>query len=112
MQDVDLGREKYDLVILAQILTGFSPESNRKLFSRAHRALKSGGKLLISEFTPDDERKSAVVPLLFATIMLIVTPEGNTYTMKEYREWLQSAGFHSIATLDTPSPSPLIIANK
>ena len=67
---------------------------------------------MISSFIPDDERSSAVVPLLFAALELIVTTEGNTYTMKEYREWLQGAGFRSIATIDAPGPSPLIIANK
>jgi len=52
------------------------------------------------------------MPLLFATIMLITSNEGNTFTMKEYREWLQGAGFQSIATIDIPGPSPLIIASK
>jgi hypothetical protein len=87
-------------------------ETNRRLFSHIHGSLKRGGRLLIAEFVPDDERSSTVMPLLFATIMLISTTEGNTFTMKEYREWLQSAGFQSIATIDTPGPSPLIIANK
>ncbi len=109
---IDFGHEKYDLVILGLVCHSYGAETNRKLFSRIHRSLKSGGRLLISEFIPDDERSSAVMPLLFATIMLITSTEGNTYTMKEYREWLQGAGFQGIATIDIPGPSPLIIANK
>lgn len=112
MQKIDFGREKYDLVILGQICHMLNAETNQRLFSRIHRSLKRGGRLLISSFIPDDERSSAVVPLLFAAMELIVTTEGNTYTMKEYREWLQGAGFSSIATIDAPGPSPLIIANK
>lgn len=112
MRKIDFGSEKYDLVILGQICHMLGPETNRKLFSRIYRSLKRGGRLLISSFTPDDERSSAVVPLLFAAIQLVDCTEGNTYTMKEYREWLQGAGFSSIATIDIPSPLSLIIANK
>ncbi len=112
MQKIDFGREKYDLVILGQICHMLGAETNRKLFSRIHRSLKRGGRLLISSFVPDDERSSAVVPLLFAALELIVTTEGNTYTMKEYQEWLQGAGFGSVATIDIPGPVSLIIANK
>ncbi len=112
LQKIDFGREKYDLVILGGICHNQGAEMSRRLFSRAHRSLKRGGRLLISEFIPDDERSFAVFPLLFATYMLIETAEGNTFTMKEYREWLQSAGFSNIETIDIPSPFPLIIANK
>ena len=112
MLKIDFGREKYDLVILGQICHMLGAETNQKLFSRIHRSLKRGGKLLISSFIPDDERSSAVMPLLFAALELISTTEGNTYTVKEYREWLQGAGFRSIATIDAPGPSPLIIASK
>lgn len=112
LQKIDFGREKYDLVILGAICHGLGAETNRSLFSRVHLSLKRGGRLLISSFIPDDERRSAVIPLLYAAIMLTATTEGNTYTMKEYREWLQGAGFQSIATMDIPGPSPLIIANK
>lgn len=112
LQKIDLGHEKYDLIILGAICHGLSAEANQMLFSHIHHSLKRGGRLLISSFIPDDERSSAVMPLLFATIMLISTTEGNTYTMKEYREWLYDAGFSNVETINTPSPSPLIIANK
>ncbi len=112
LRKIDFGRERYDLVILGDICHNQGAETSRRLFSRIHRSLKRGGKLLIAEFIPDDERSSAVAPLLFAVIMLMATTEGNTFTMKEYREWLQGAGFQSIATIHTPGPSPLIIANK
>ena len=111
LQKIDFGHEKYDLVILGAICHGLGVETNRSLFSRIHLSLKHGGRLLISSFIPDDERRSAIVPLLYATIMLTAT-EGNTYTMKEYREWLQGAGFQSISTIDVPGPSPLVMANK
>lgn len=112
LRKVDLGHEKYDLVILGHICHSEGEENSIKLISRAYDALKYGGILLIADMIPDDERRSAVFPLLFAVNMLINTTEGNTFTMKEYKEWLTSAGFRDINTIDIPAPSPLIMAIK
>ncbi len=112
LNDVDFGKEKFDLVILGHICHSEGEANSRKLISRAYRALKPGGKLLIAEMVPDDERKSEVFPLLFALNMLIHSTDGNTFTMKEYREWLTESGFNDIKTIDAPGPSPLIVAGK
>jgi hypothetical protein len=61
---------------------------------------------------PDDDRRTAVFPLLFAVNMLINSTEGNTFTMAEYKEWLKDAGFVDVTTIDAPGPSPLIIASR
>jgi hypothetical protein len=42
--------------------------------------------------------------------MLINTPAGNVFTMREYRECLKEAGFKKIATIPAPHASPLIEA--
>jgi hypothetical protein len=76
------------------------------------RFLKSGGKLLIADMIPDDDRSTAVFPLLFAVNMLINSTEGNIFTMAEYRKWLEEAGFAGVTTIDAPGPSPLIIASR
>ena len=112
LNKVDFGQEKYDLVILGHICHSEGEVSSRKLISRAYSALKPGGKLLIADMVPDDERKSEVFPLLFAVNMLIHTTNGNTFTMKEYTEWLTESGFSDIKTIDAPGPSPLIVASK
>ena len=110
--EVDLGKDRYDLVILGHICHSEGAEKTRLLFSRVHRALKQSGKILIAEMIPDDERCCAVFPLMFAANMLINTTDGNTFTMAEYREWLDEAGFGGMRTIDAPGPSPLIVADK
>ena len=50
--------------------------------------------------------------LIFALNMLAMTKEGDTYTLAEYTEWLQAAGFSDVETLDVGIHSPLIIATK
>jgi len=112
LREVDLGQNCYDLVILGHICHSEGAEKTRVLLSRAFGALKHGGKLLIADMIPDDERRTAVFPLLFAVNMLVNTTEGNTFTMAEYREWLADAGFCDITVIDVPGPSPLIVAGK
>lgn len=112
LSEVDFGQNRYDLVILGHICHTEGAERTHKLFSRAHRSLKSGGKLLIADMIPDDERCKAVFPLLFAVNMLVHSAEGNTFTMAEYRQWLKEAGFTDVTTIDAPGPSPLIVASR
>jgi 2-polyprenyl-3-methyl-5-hydroxy-6-metoxy-1,4-benzoquinol methylase len=111
LRKVDFGKG-YDLIILGHICHSEGAENTVNLLSRCYNSLKSGGKLLIADMIPDDERCSTVFPLLFAVNMLVSTTEGNTFTMKEYNEWLEDAGYHGIKVLDVQGPSPLIVAIK
>lgn len=111
LRKIDLGKD-YDLIILGHICHSEGAENTVKLISRCYKSLKDGGKLLIADMIPDDERCSAAFPLLFAVNMLVNTTEGDTFTMKEYNEWLENVGFHDIKILDVSGPSPLIIATK
>lgn len=111
LRKVDFGNG-YDLIILGHICHSEGLENTVKLISRCYNSLKDGGKLLIADMIPDNERCSAVFPLIFAVNMLVSTTEGNTFTMAEYIQWLENACFHDIKILDVPGPSPLIIATK
>jgi precorrin-6B methylase 2 len=112
LNELELGAERYDLVITGHILHGQGQERARGLINRSAHALRKNGILLIAEFVPNDERSGPEMPLLFGLNMLINTPEGDVYTMAEYREWLEDAGFTSIETIEAPQPSPLILATK
>ncbi len=111
LREVDFGNG-YDLIILGHICHSEGEEKTRILLSRSLNALKQGGRLLIADMIPDDERATSAFPLLFAVNMLVNTTEGNTFTMAEYREWLIDAGFCDIITIDAHGPSPLIVATK
>ncbi|MCX9025601.1 MAG: methyltransferase [Candidatus Methanoperedens sp.] len=112
LREVNFGKERYDLIILGHICHTEGAEKTRELFSRCHKSLKKNGTLLIADMIPDDERKTAVFPLLFAVNMLVNSTEGNTFTMAEYNNWLTEAGFKDMSTIEAPGPSPLIIAQK
>jgi SAM-dependent methyltransferase len=112
VRNVDFGENKYDLAILGHICHSEGEKNTRILFSKVYNSLKRGGKILIADMIADDERSSAVFPLLFAVNMLINFTEGNTFTMPEYTAWLSERGFQGIGTIDVPGPSPLIVARK
>jgi len=66
----------------------------------------------MAEIIPDDERKTALTPMIFAVNMLANTKDGDTFTIREYRAWLREAKFSDAHRIEAPSPSPLILARK
>lgn len=112
-REVDFGNGIFDLAILGHIIHGEGADWSKRLLKRTCEALTDGGMLLIGEFVPNDERSGPAGPLLFGLNMLINTPTGDVFTMREYREWLKQAGFRKVATIPAPQHvSPLILATK
>jgi ubiquinone/menaquinone biosynthesis C-methylase UbiE len=108
----DFGESAFEVAILGHICHSEGAARTQHLLTQVYRALKPGGHVLIAEVIPDDERRAAAYPLLFAVNMLVNTEEGDTFTLAQYRQWLEAAGFHQVRTLEAPSPSPLIVASK
>ncbi len=112
LHEIAFGRNRYDLVILGHILHSEGQTWGRKLVRKSHRALRSGGLLLIAEVIPNDTRTGPWLPLLFSLNMLLHTEQGDVFTMREYCQWLRQAGFRKIRTIPAPAHSPLILATK
>lgn len=112
LRQVDFGRDIYDLVILGHILHSEGEKHGRELLQKSHAALRTGGKLLIAEFVPNDARTGPPMPVLFGLNMLLHTEEGNVFTLREYRAWLKAAGFRKVETIPVPPPSTVILAIK
>ncbi len=112
LREVDLGTDRFDLVILGHIVHGEGAEWGRRLIEKSAATLRPRGMILIADFIPNDERTGPVLPMLFGLNMLLAAPGADVFTMREYRQWLKGAGFKSIRTIKVPSPSPLIVATK
>ena len=89
---VDLGSD-YDLVLVPNFLHHFNVEDCTRFLSRVHAALRPGGKVVIIEFVPNEDRVSPPPAAMFSLVMLGSTPEGDAYTFAEYRQMLTDAGF-------------------
>ncbi len=112
LKQVDFGENRFDMAILGNIVHSEGEASSRDLFKRLHRSLAPGGRISIIDMIPNDERTGPPFPLFFALNMLINTEVGGTYTLSEYTDWLNGAGFARVETADIGSHSPLIIAHK
>lgn len=112
LREVEFGENKFDAAILGNIVHSEGPENSKNLFGRLHRALKPGGKIVIVDMIPNEERTGPPFALIFALNMLVATEEGGTYTVGEYTHWLQDCGFSQVQTLEVGIHSPLIVATK
>jgi cyclopropane fatty-acyl-phospholipid synthase-like methyltransferase len=101
----------YDLAFLSAIIHINSPEQNIELIKRVSRALKPGGRVVISDFIMDDDRVHPPFGAFFALNMLVNTDSGDTYTESEVKEWLEQAGMTFVERKETRSTG-LIIGRK
>lgn len=112
IREIDLGRGEYDLVLLGHICHSEGAHRSQKLIAKCFRALRNSGRLFIMDYVPDEERKSAALPLLLALNALLGTREGDTFTFSEYRQWLMSAGFSAVQTIEISGHSPVMVGLK
>lgn len=102
----------YDVATLGHILHSEGSERGRELLKRVFAALGSGGTIAIAEFLVNPDRKGPVNGLIFNVNMLVNTDVGMTYSFEEISEWLRAVGFTNPRLLESPGPSPLILATK
>jgi len=92
LRKLNLGVDKYDVIILGHICHSEGARWSEKLIAKCGKALKHGGQLVIPDMVPNDQRTGPEFPLLFAINMLVNTSEGSTFTLAEYKQWMKAAG--------------------
>ncbi len=110
--DADLG-SGHDLVLLPNFLHHFSRGECVELLARLHATMAPGGRVVIVEFIPDEDRISPRDSALFALVMLATTPAGDAYTWSEYESMLSECGFGSHQRHGLgPLPHRVIVSRK
>lgn len=102
----------YHLATLGHILHSEGAERSQKLLAKTFNAIASGGNIAIQEFLVNKDRTGPVNGLFFAVNMLVNTQHGDTFSFEEISAWLEDAGFVNTRLLESPGPSPLILATK
>jgi 3-hydroxy-5-methyl-1-naphthoate 3-O-methyltransferase len=102
----------YDIATLGHILHSEGQDRSRHLLKKTFEALKHGGTIAIGDWLVNDERTEPLPALIFAVTMLVNTEEGDTFSFKEIKSWLEEAGFKNARTLEAPGPASLILATK
>jgi SAM-dependent methyltransferase len=109
---VDFGRD-LDVVLLTNFLHHFDEPTNIKLLEKTARALKPGGRAVILEFVPNEDRISPPMAAAFSLTMLAGTPSGDTYTLSQIEKMTAAAGLSGGVTAHPlPTPETIVIAVK
>ena len=109
---LELQPQSYDVIILGQICHMEGEAATRKLFKKCYDALKPGGKLLVAEFIANDLRTGPELPLMFALTMLLFTEQGDVYTSKDLKRWLDFVGFKKVSTQGVQYPAAVMVGTK
>jgi len=95
-----------DTAVLANVLHDFSPERGQEILGRVVTALPRGGRAVILEIVPDDERRSPPLAVAFSVAMIVNTAGGDAHTAPQYRGWLEGAGLTGVTV--TPIPGRMV----
>jgi len=90
--DVDFGTG-YDVILLTNFVHHYDIPTCTKLMRKVHGALKDGGRAVLLEFVPNEDRVSPPEQAFFALTMLVTTTSGDAYTFKQYESMAADAGF-------------------
>ena len=82
-----------DGVVIANFLHDFSPERAASVLRSAHAALPSGGRLVVMEIAPEDDRSGPPLASVFTVTMIVNTEGGSAYTRAELKTMIEAAGF-------------------
>ena len=87
----------YDLTLLANVLHQEREETASLLVSRAARATRKGGRVVVVDFSIDPERRENCVGALFAINMRSF---GDTYTEETIKRWMLDASLTAFERRD------------
>jgi acetylserotonin N-methyltransferase len=79
----------------SNVFHDWSDETNRDLARRSFEALPSGGRIFLNEILMDDDYTGPFQAAAFSLLMLVGTL-GKQYSLAEFREILESAGFTQV----------------
>jgi SAM-dependent methyltransferase len=91
-----------DAAVLANLLHDFAPHRCQEILARVAVALPPGGRVILLEIVPDDERRGPPLAVAFAAAMIVNTAGGDAYTLPQYQAWLEEAGFTEVRSVPIP----------
>lgn len=109
---VDLGAG-HDVVVVANFLHHFDPETCVRLLGRVHAALRPGGVAVLVEYVPGEDRVTPPPAAAFALVMLATTAGGDAYPFDALAGFLARAGFASSSLHPAPGgPQCVVLARR
>jgi 2-polyprenyl-3-methyl-5-hydroxy-6-metoxy-1,4-benzoquinol methylase len=103
-------RERYDLVMINELLELFPAEEKRSIVERAVASLAPGGHIAITKFSLDAGRTSPVFGAIFSLRMLLKTSVGYLETDDEVVALLESCGCSVTRVFQVSGLKTIIVA--
>ena len=100
----------HDAVLLANVIHLFSPQSNSALLARIRASVEPGARLLLVDFWTDDAHLEPAFAALMAGEFLIVSGEGDVYSVNEVAGWLRATGWEFTAHKPLAGAASLVVA--
>ncbi len=107
---IDALPEGHDVVLIANVMHLFSPESNQMLLRGARQSVPDGARLLLADFWTDETHTDPPFAALMAAEFLMFTGEGDVYSEEEVRGWLGETGWRTLEHKPLAGPQSLIVA--
>lgn len=110
----DLGKDSYDLVIVANVTHIETPDGNRDLFRKLHEALRVGGEVVIVDVMPV-QPEGRISAALYALGLGLRTAQGQVHTAAALQQYLGDSGFGEAVLQPipvAPHTMGMIIAKK
>lgn len=101
-----------DVLVMGNILHNWNIDQKRTLLEKAHRALPSGGALIVYEWLIDDDRRENTLALLMSLHMMMETPGGGNATGAECCAWMRDAGFGETRVEHLVGPNSMVVGIK
>ncbi len=104
--------ENFDVALLANLVSVFDADTNKKLFSTIYEKLPENGVCIISGWILDENRLSPEISVLFCLEDISWNSPDVEKSFSVYKSWLEAAGFKKIEYKTYLEPTRLICAFK
>ena len=110
--DIEIEPDAFDLAILGHVCRAEGADGARALIERAHRALRPGGRILVSDYFCDRQRSQAGHALMMGVTMMASTRRGGTLRYGDVADMLRAAGFELVRLIEPIGFQEVFVATK
>lgn len=96
---------RYDVAWLSHILHSEGETACAAIIGKAVAALEPAGMMLVHEFILNDAMDGPLFPALFSLNMLLLTPQGRSYTDAQLKGMLSKGGVQDVHRLSFQGPN-------
>lgn len=108
---VDYG-SGFDVALVTNFLHHFDRATCVTLLRKVAAALGPGGRVVVLEFVPNEDRVTPHAAAGFVVNMLAGTAHGDVYTFNDLQGMLKEAGFSGATAHAMPTPETAVVATK